>query len=72
MTELCKISMISNGILVEVPPEGEEGVLTHYSFQTNGTDKHNINEALELIWELAELCCVSDKVRITKARKRKG
>ena len=66
MIKLCEIYMIHNGIVVSLPPEDDDSIAVDNSYHTEQT-----KECVDLLWDITEMCAISDKVRITKARKRK-
>ncbi len=66
MIKLCEIHMIHNGILINHPPNENDYELTE-AYQTD-----DINECIRLLWDVAELCDIAEKIRLTKARKVKA
>jgi hypothetical protein len=63
MIKLCELHRIHNGILLREPPE-EDGYECSEAYQTD-----DINECVRLLWDVAELCDIAEKIRLTKARK---
>lgn len=63
MIKLCEIFMIQNGILLKQPPEDEEHIELDNSYHTE-----DVEECLNLMWDIAELCCINEKVQIKKAK----
>ncbi len=66
MIKLCELHMIHNGILLKQPPEDEEHIEVDVAYQTD-----DIPECIRLLWDVAELCGIAEKIRLTKARKAK-
>ena len=62
MIKLCEIYMIQNGIVISLPPK-EDGYIESTAYHTD-------KEEIDFLWDIAELCGITDKVRITKARKK--
>ena len=52
--------MIQNGILLRQPAEDEEHIDLDESYHTK-----DIDECLDLMWDMAELCDINDKVQKT-------